>query len=52
MLAAGAARAQEPVARPGWTFTPSFGFGETYDDNVTLFGQTGFEPPDERPTTI
>jgi hypothetical protein len=23
---------------PGWTFTPSFGFGEMYDDNVTLFG--------------
>jgi hypothetical protein len=24
---------------PGWTFTPTFGFGEMYDDNVTLFGQ-------------
>jgi hypothetical protein len=21
----------------GWTFTPTFGFGETYDDNVSLF---------------
>src|SRR5688572_15584015 len=39
VLAAGAARAQEPVSRPGWTFVPSFGFSETYDDNVTLFGQ-------------
>jgi hypothetical protein len=40
VVAAGAAHAQEPVARPGWTFTPSFGFSETYDDNVTLFGRT------------
>src|SRR3954469_2068894 len=23
---------------PGWTFTPTFGFGETYDDNISLFG--------------
>jgi hypothetical protein len=23
---------------PGWTFTPTFGFAETYDDNVSLFG--------------
>jgi hypothetical protein len=22
----------------GWTFTPTFGFGEMYDDNVALFG--------------
>ncbi len=47
VLAAGAARAQDPVARPGWTFTPSFGFSGTYDDNVTLSGQTGFEPPND-----
>ena len=47
LLTAGAARAQEPVARPGWTFTPSFGFTETYDDNVTLFGETGFQPPND-----
>ena len=40
MLAASAASAQEPVVPPGWTFTPSFGFSETYDDNVTLFGRT------------
>jgi hypothetical protein len=38
-------RGQEPVASsgfqagspPGWTFTPSMGVGETYDDNVSLF---------------
>src|SRR3954470_2978751 len=24
--------------RGGWTFTPRLGFGETYDDNVSLFG--------------
>jgi hypothetical protein len=23
---------------PGWTFTPSFGYGLTYDDNITMFG--------------
>jgi hypothetical protein len=23
---------------PGWTFTPTFGFAETYDDNISLFG--------------
>ena len=41
VLAASGALAQEPASRPGWTFIPSFGFSETYDDNVTLFGQTG-----------
>jgi hypothetical protein len=25
------------TSRPGWIFTPSFGVGQTYDDNVTLF---------------
>jgi len=41
VLAASAATAQEqPAVGPGWTFTPSFGFSETYDDNVTLFGRT------------
>jgi hypothetical protein len=38
VLAASAAPAQESVSRPGWTFVPGFGFSETYDDNVTLFG--------------
>jgi hypothetical protein len=33
------ASAQEPTARPGFTFVPSFGFAETYDDNITLFGR-------------
>jgi hypothetical protein len=28
---------------PGWVFTPTFGFGEMYDDNVTLFGQRSAE---------
>lgn len=40
------ASAQDPTgstgpmsgARPGWTLTPSMGFGETYDDNISLFG--------------
>jgi hypothetical protein len=40
--------AQEPVgttrvtpaaaSAPGWTFTPSFGYGLTYDDNISMFG--------------
>jgi hypothetical protein len=30
--------APEPTYRAGWTFTPSLGFAETYDDNVSLFG--------------
>jgi hypothetical protein len=29
----------EAQARAGWTFTPTFGFAETYDDNISLFGQ-------------
>jgi hypothetical protein len=28
---------------PGWTFTPTFGFGEMYDDNVVLFGARSAE---------
>lgn len=47
IMVATAARAQEKLgsaepeapARPGWVFTPSFGFAETYDDNITLFGR-------------
>ena len=30
--------APEPTLRPGWVFTPSIGVSETYDDNITLFG--------------
>jgi hypothetical protein len=46
-LCAGAAGAQEerlggsapmPSYRAGWTITPTFGFSETYDDNISLFG--------------
>jgi hypothetical protein len=29
----------DTVLRPGWVFTPSLAFIETYDDNVTLFGR-------------
>ena len=29
----------EPTYRAGWTFTPSVGFAETYDDNISLFGR-------------
>jgi hypothetical protein len=46
LAVAPAVRAQEPVgssgpvvgSRPGWTLTPSMGFGEAYDDNISLFG--------------
>src|SRR3954470_16473154 len=36
--------APQPALRPGWIFTPSLGVSETYDDNITLFGNT--EPLD------
>ena len=47
VLAAASARAQERIGssgptttyRGGWTITPSFGVAETYDDNISLFGQ-------------
>src|SRR5262245_60032203 len=29
--------------RAGWTFTPTFGFAETYDDNISLFGRNTAE---------
>lgn len=29
---------QAPSFRSGWTLTPSFGFVETYDDNISMFG--------------
>jgi len=46
LTAAAAPKAQQPVGSPmqtvnyasGWTFTPMMGFGETYDDNISLFG--------------
>jgi hypothetical protein len=31
--------APEPSFHAGWTVTPAFGFGETYDDNISLFGR-------------
>src|SRR3954471_24424540 len=27
-----------PSYRTGWTFTPTVGFAEVYDDNISLFG--------------
>jgi len=49
LLSAGAGlSAQAPVgttrvtpaaaSAPGWTFTPAFGYGLTYDDNISMFG--------------
>src|SRR5918999_3701949 len=35
--------AQEPAARPGWTFVPSFGLSQTYDDNITLWAPSDAE---------
>ncbi|HYM24426.1 MAG TPA: hypothetical protein VEU08_14520 [Vicinamibacterales bacterium] len=45
VLTTAGVRAQELIGtaapsqtyRPGWTFTPTIGVGETYDDNITLF---------------
>src|SRR5882672_1611114 len=51
-LLSSAAQAQERLGssgassqsyRAGWTFTPTFGFSETYDDNISLFGQNTAE---------
>jgi hypothetical protein len=42
-LTAGAAFGQEQATRPGWTFVPAFGYSQTYDDNVTLFGRGDFD---------
>ena len=47
VLMTGGLRAQERMGsgapsasyRPGWTFTPTFGVAETYDDNISLFGR-------------
>jgi len=37
--AVGTTRAMpEPASAPGWTFTPAFGYGLTYDDNISMFG--------------
>lgn len=33
----GSVAAPEQQTFPGWVFTPTMGFGETYDDNVSLF---------------
>jgi hypothetical protein len=38
IAAPAAAQQSAPDNWPGWTFTPSFGMGQTYDDNITLFG--------------
>src|SRR5579862_4271218 len=46
VLMTGGLRAQERMQsaapsvsyRPGWTFTPTFGVAETYDDNISYFG--------------
>jgi hypothetical protein len=32
-----ASTGQDPSYRPGWTFTPSFGYSQIYDDNISLF---------------
>jgi hypothetical protein len=32
------AHAPEPGSPPGWSITPSFGYGGTFDDNISLFG--------------
>ena len=38
---------------PGWTFTPTMGFGETYDDNISQFGRgTADEQNDDFVQTI
>jgi hypothetical protein len=51
LLVAATAHAQERVEssnrpqsyRAGWTITPTLGFAETYDDNISLFGKNTAE---------
>ena len=35
----GASNAPEATTAAGWTFTPSFGYVGTYDDNISLFSE-------------
>jgi hypothetical protein len=35
--------APQPDYRSGWTFTPTLGFAESYDDNISLFGRGSAE---------
>jgi hypothetical protein len=45
--------APQPNFPGGWTFTPRFGFSETYDDNISLFGVgTADEHNDDYISTI
>lgn len=37
---------------PGWTFTPTIGVAETYDDNVSLFGEGTTSPTDDYVSTV
>jgi hypothetical protein len=44
----GTAAPQTGSVPPGWTFTPAFGYGGTYDDNISLFGlETAAEQNDD-----
>jgi hypothetical protein len=43
LLTAASAFGQEQATRPGWTFVPAFGYSQTFDDNVTLFGNADFD---------
>jgi hypothetical protein len=45
--------APQPDYRAGWTFTPTIGFSETYDDNISLFGHnTAEEQNDDYIATV
>jgi hypothetical protein len=48
----GGGRPTEEPKGPGWTFTPTVGVSETYDDNVSLFGRGTASPTDDYVSSV
>jgi hypothetical protein len=42
----------EPPKGPGWTFTPTVGVSETYDSNVSLFGEGTAAPTSDYVSSV
>ncbi len=50
-IGTGAPTADTPKG-PGWTFTPTVGVSETYDSNVSLFGEGTTSPTDDYVSSV
>jgi hypothetical protein len=48
----GSANPAEAPKGPGWTFTPTVGVAETYDSNVSLFGEGTTTPTSDYVSTV